>query len=104
MPVIVPKNFIASHIINRSKSRFFYRNFSSITAHKMTFLDLYRVHTTAPKWRTKTMPIGLPKTTQNSLETPQYPNNLSQKYNHDPIHVSKSNLTSKFLQYSSKPN
>ena len=63
----------------------------------MKFPYLYTVHTTAPKWRTKTMPIGLLKTTQTSLETPQYPNNLSQKYNHDPIHVSRSNLTSKFI-------
>ena len=70
----------------------------------MTFPNLYRVHTTAPKRRTKTMPIGLPKTTQNSPETPQYTNNLSEKDNHEPIHVSISILTSKFLKYSRKPN
>ena len=71
-------------------------------SHKMTFPNLYRVHTT-PKWRTKAMPIGLLKTTQNSPKTPQYPNNLSQKYNHDPKHVSRSILTSKDLQYNIKP-
>ena len=45
--------------------------------HKMKFPNIYRVHTTTPKWRTKTMPIKLPKITQNSSETPQYPNNIS---------------------------
>ena len=63
-------------------------------AHKIKFIDLYRVHTTAPKRRTKTMLIELPKTTQNSPETPQNTNNLSQKYNHNSIHVSRSILTS----------
>ena len=73
-------------------------------SHKMKFLDLNRVHTKSPKWRTKTMPIKLPKTTQNSPEIPQYPNNISQKYNHDPIHVSSSNLIFKCLKYNRKPN
>ena len=72
--------------------------------HKIAFPNLYGDHTTAPKWRRKTMLIKLPKTTQNSPETPQYLNNLSKKYNHDLIHVSRSNLISKCLQYSSKPN
>ena len=81
-----------------------YRNFSRIMSHKMKFSDLYRIHTLTPKWWTKTMPIGLLKITQNRPKRLQYPDNLSQKYNPDQTHVSRSILTSKCLQYRRKPN
>ena len=98
------KSFTASPFINKSESGNFYRNLSRITAYKMIFPNFYNMHTIAPKRRTKTMLIGLSKIAQNSPESPQKLNNLTQKYNHIQIHIFSSILTFKSLIYSSNPN
>ena len=87
------KSFTTSQIINKSENGHFYRNFSSITAYKMTFLDPYSLYTIVHKCRTKTMLIELPKLMQKCPKTPQNTNNLSQKFNHVPIHIFISILT-----------